>query len=129
MHVLCAESWYVLCACRVIICPVPCCVLAHCWVLSHGAIHLHLWPWLRPGPACMHALCLGSGLIAVRLAHAQLHAQLHGSGWVHRDLMPGIVLRMPRQHYSWTLIDFGCAARTGVIRQFTSRLLCLLVKI
>eukprot|EP00892_Ulva_mutabilis_P003554 jgi/Ulvmu1/1570/UM110_0033.1 len=35
---------------------------------------------------------------------------LHGSGWVHRDLKPGNVLRLPGQH-SWTLMDFGCAAR------------------
>eukprot|EP00892_Ulva_mutabilis_P006501 jgi/Ulvmu1/4222/UM019_0201.1 len=34
---------------------------------------------------------------------------LHGSGWVHRDLKPGNVLRLPGQH-SWTLMDFGCAA-------------------
>lgn len=51
----------------------------------------------------MQALCL----IAERLA------QLHSSGWVHRDLKPGNVLRLPGQH-SWTLMDFGCAARTGV---------------
>lgn len=50
----------------------------------------------------MQALCL----IAERLAH------LHGSGWVHRDLKPGNVLRLPGQH-SWTLMDFGCAARSG----------------
>ena len=50
----------------------------------------------------MQALCL----ITERLA------QLHGSGWVHRDLKPGNVLRLPGQH-SWTLMDFGCAARSG----------------
>eukprot|EP00892_Ulva_mutabilis_P011349 jgi/Ulvmu1/8587/UM045_0030.1 len=48
------------------------------------------------------ALCL----IAERLA------QLHGSGWVHRDLKPGNILRLPGQH-SWTLMDFGCAARSA----------------
>ena len=58
----------------------------------------------------MQALCL----IAERLA------QLHGSGWVHRDLKPGNVLRLPGQH-SWTLMDFGCAALAG-------RLLCNLLK-
>eukprot|EP00892_Ulva_mutabilis_P005563 jgi/Ulvmu1/3379/UM158_0002.1 len=49
------------------------------------------------------ALCL----IAERLV------QLHGSGWVHRDLKPGNILRLPGQH-SWTLMDFGCAAQSGV---------------
>ena len=57
----------------------------------------------------MQALCL----IAERLA------QLHGSGWVHRDLKPGNVLRLPGQH-SWTLMDFGCAARCGTLRKPTA---------
>ena len=51
---------------------------------------------------CLQVLCL----ITEKLA------RLHGSGWVHRDLKPGNVLRLPCQH-SWTLMDFGCAARTG----------------
>jgi serine/threonine protein kinase len=37
---------------------------------------------------------------------------LHEQGWVHRDLKPGNVLRLPKQH-SWTLIDFGCVAQIG----------------
>ena len=52
----------------------------------------------------VQALCL----ITERLA------QLHGSGWVHRDLKPGNILRLPSQH-SWTLMDFGCAARAGPV--------------
>lgn len=52
--------------------------------------------------ACMQAL----KLIAERLE------QLHSSGWVHRDLKPGNVLRLPNEH-SWTLMDFGCAALSG----------------
>ena len=39
-------------------------------------------------------------------------AQLHGQGWVHRDLKPGNIMFLPRTG-SWTLIDFGLAARAG----------------
>jgi serine/threonine protein kinase len=31
---------------------------------------------------------------------------------VHRDLKPGNVMWLPREN-RWTVIDFGCAARTG----------------
>eukprot|EP00892_Ulva_mutabilis_P008436 jgi/Ulvmu1/5965/UM026_0088.1 len=48
------------------------------------------------------ALCLIAGTLV----------QLHSNGWVHRDLKPGNVLRLPVRH-SWTLMDFGLAARTG----------------
>jgi serine/threonine protein kinase len=37
---------------------------------------------------------------------------LHELGYVHRDLKPGNVMWLPRQN-RWTIIDFGCAARTG----------------
>ena len=37
---------------------------------------------------------------------------LHDAGYVHRDLKPANVIRLPREN-SWTVIDFGCAARTG----------------
>jgi hypothetical protein len=39
---------------------------------------------------------------------------MHEAGWAHRDLKPSNVLRLPLQH-SWTLIDFGCAARIGAV--------------
>ena len=39
-------------------------------------------------------------------------AELHGQGWVHRDLKPGNIMFLPRTA-SWTLIDFGLAARAG----------------
>jgi serine/threonine protein kinase len=37
---------------------------------------------------------------------------LHNLGYVHRDLKPANVMWLPRQN-RWTVIDFGCAARTG----------------
>jgi serine/threonine protein kinase len=37
---------------------------------------------------------------------------LHEFGVVHRDLKPGNVMWLPREN-RWTVIDFGCAARTG----------------
>jgi serine/threonine protein kinase len=37
---------------------------------------------------------------------------LHVLGYVHRDLKPGNVMWLPREN-RWTVIDFGCVARTG----------------
>jgi serine/threonine protein kinase len=37
---------------------------------------------------------------------------LHALGFVHRDLKPGNVMWLPREN-RWTVIDFGCTARTG----------------
>ena len=39
-------------------------------------------------------------------------ADMHEAGYVHRDLKPGNVMWLPREN-RWTVIDFGCAARTG----------------
>lgn len=37
---------------------------------------------------------------------------LHEAGWVHRDIKPGNVMFLLDKK-RWTLIDFGCAAKTG----------------
>eukprot|EP00892_Ulva_mutabilis_P005729 jgi/Ulvmu1/3528/UM163_0010.1 len=39
-------------------------------------------------------------------------ADMHDAGYVHRDLKPANVILLPRQN-RWTIIDFGCVARTG----------------
>jgi serine/threonine protein kinase len=47
------------------------------------------------------------------LSHiAERLKDLHAAGYVHRDLKPGNIMWLPRKK-RWTLIDFGCAARTG----------------
>ena len=53
--------------------------------------------------------CLQVLLHAVRALR-----RLHAFGYAHRDIKPGNILRRPKQH-DWTLIDFGCTARTGAL--------------
>jgi serine/threonine protein kinase len=70
---------------------------------------------------CVYASLYGScGPGKERLVHVQVLCHvamrlkmLHDQGWVHRDIKPGNILRLKMQH-SWTLIDFGCVAQSGV---------------
>jgi eukaryotic-like serine/threonine-protein kinase len=43
---------------------------------------------------------------------------MHAAGYVHRDIKPGNIMLLPRQN-SWTIIDFGCTARTGELAPLT----------
>eukprot|EP00892_Ulva_mutabilis_P004013 jgi/Ulvmu1/1984/UM012_0146.1 len=45
---------------------------------------------------------------------AERLADLHGAGYVHRDLKLSNVMWLPREN-RWTLIDFGCAALIGTM--------------
>ena len=38
--------------------------------------------------------------------------QLHHAGLAHRDIKPANILWRPR-HFSWTILDYGCAAEIG----------------
>eukprot|EP00892_Ulva_mutabilis_P004530 jgi/Ulvmu1/2449/UM136_0001.1 len=74
-----------------------------CIVLEKGE---SLQEWKAKTKPAFSTIVDALSLITERLA------QLHEAGWAHRDLKPGNVLRLPGQH-SWTLMDFGCAARSG----------------
>lgn len=41
-------------------------------------------------------------------------AELHQTGWVHRDIKPGNVMMLLGKK-RWTPIDFGCAAKIGTM--------------
>ena len=71
------------------------------------SLPLSLSPSLPPSLRKIVRLCIQIiGQVASCLA------ELHGHGWVHRDLKPGNIMFLPRTA-SWTLIDFGLAARAG----------------
>jgi serine/threonine protein kinase len=55
-----------------------------------------------------------STLVSVQMMQqlARRLRDLHAMGFVHRDLKPGNVMWLPRED-RWTVIDFGCVARTG----------------
>ena len=61
----------------------------------------------------MHVL---NAVCAVQIIHhiCECLSDLHSAGYAHRDLKPGNVMWLPSQN-RWTLIDFGCAARTGQV--------------
>ena len=60
--------------------------------------------------ACM---CVMRGRCVQVMMHVMHKLEgLHEAGWVHRDLKPGNAIWLPSSN-SWTLIDFGSAARTG----------------
>jgi serine/threonine protein kinase len=44
---------------------------------------------------------------------ADLVAELHAAGYVHRDLKPGNVMCLPRDE-KWAITDHGCVARLGI---------------
>lgn len=58
---------------------------------------------------CPHAACYAVQVLSHICERVKT---LHDAGVAHRDLKPGNVLWRPK-HYSWTLIDFGCAAKIG----------------
>eukprot|EP00892_Ulva_mutabilis_P002693 jgi/Ulvmu1/12424/UM009_0074.1 len=49
--------------------------------------------------------------------------KLHSTGYAHRGIKPGNILRRPKQH-DWTLIDFGCAAQIGSTASLAFSLTC-----
>lgn len=72
-----------------------------------GFVSIDIPGW-SPGSLTPFQLLQALSHIASRLEF------LHASKWVHRDLKPGNILRLPHLH-SWTLMDFGCAGREGML--------------
>ena len=49
------------------------------------------------------------------LAHVATRLRdMHDAGYVHRDIKPGNMMLLQREN-RWTVIDFGCAARSGEV--------------
>jgi serine/threonine protein kinase len=50
----------------------------------------------------------------VMIGIAERVRELHAAGYVHRDIKSSNVMWLPGRN-RWTVIDFGCAARTGSV--------------
>jgi serine/threonine protein kinase len=65
-----------------------------------------------------HKACSRSKAVVQVLQHVTRSLlQMHQAGWAHLDLKPGNILRRPQKH-SWTLIDFGCSRRFGMLSTY-----------
>lgn len=69
---------------------------------------LHCFPL---DPRSVHQLAT-MRMVQVLLHVAERLSDIHGACYVHRDVKPSNVVWL-RHERRWTLIDFGCAARTG----------------
>ena len=72
---------------------------------------------------CAHACCHSQNIpvlsdtegeewLQVLVHVAKRLRDMHAAGYVHRDVKPGNIMLLPRKNW-WTVIDFGCTARTG----------------
>jgi hypothetical protein len=96
-HSLCETTLLTvsLCICAQFFWATACCFIATVWCLNVTVARADTM-------LCVQMI----SQLALRLR------DLHELGYVHRDLKPANVMWLPRQN-RWTVIDFGCAARTG----------------